>query len=157
MYRIGGEGRVQMRRSERGANVVEMAIVLPLLLLLLAGVADLGRAFNTFIIVTNAAREGARIGARLPCYSDNAAQRAAVHTAIVNAVIAEAQNSGIALDGSMVTIIPDPASSCAGKGNPIRVLVDYDYRTLFVGLIGLDHIRLPGAATMVSFGNDQLP
>ena len=54
-----------MKRSERGANLVEFAIVLPLLVLILAGLADLGRAFYNYMVITNAAREGAR-GRRAP-------------------------------------------------------------------------------------------
>lgn len=43
---------------ERGAAVVETAIVLPLLLLIAVGVADLGRAFYTLTSVQEAAEEG---------------------------------------------------------------------------------------------------
>jgi Flp pilus assembly protein TadG len=46
--------------SERGAAVVEFAIMLPLFLLVIGGVVDFGRAFFTQIQLTNAAREGAR-------------------------------------------------------------------------------------------------
>jgi Flp pilus assembly protein TadG len=48
------------RRLERGAAAVEMAIILPLLVLLLGGMVDYGRFFFTQIQLTNAAREGAR-------------------------------------------------------------------------------------------------
>jgi len=41
--------------------LVEFALVLPLLLLMLVGIADLGRAFTTYIAITNAAREGCRV------------------------------------------------------------------------------------------------
>ena len=46
---------------ERGAAAVEMAIVLPMLLLVLGGIVDLGRAFYGQVIISNAAREGARM------------------------------------------------------------------------------------------------
>lgn len=46
--------------GERGASVVEFAIILPLFLLLIGGMVDLGRAFYTEVMLTNAAREGAR-------------------------------------------------------------------------------------------------
>lgn len=45
---------------ERGAAAVEMAIVLPLLLLILGGLVDFGRLYYTQLVLTNAAREGAR-------------------------------------------------------------------------------------------------
>ena len=46
---------------ERGAVAVEMAIVLPFLLLVIAGIIDLGRLLFTQAIVTNSAREGVRM------------------------------------------------------------------------------------------------
>ncbi len=46
--------------DDRGAAAVEMAIVLPLLLLLVFGIIDFGRMLNTQITVSAAAREGAR-------------------------------------------------------------------------------------------------
>ena len=47
---------------------MEFAIVLPLLVLILAGMVDVGRAFNSYMVITNAAREGARAASRLSCY-----------------------------------------------------------------------------------------
>ena len=47
--------------SERGAELVEFALVLPLLLLLVLGIVDFGFLFQRFEVVTNAAREGARL------------------------------------------------------------------------------------------------
>jgi Flp pilus assembly protein TadG len=52
-----------MGRRERGAVAVEMAIILPLLLLVVGGIVDFGRAAFTQNVVTNAAREGARMRA----------------------------------------------------------------------------------------------
>ena len=49
-----------MRRRDRGAVAVEMAIILPLLLLVVGGIVDFGRLLFTQNIVTNAAREGPR-------------------------------------------------------------------------------------------------
>lgn len=55
------------RGDERGAELIEMAIVTPILLLILAGIFDFGMLFRTWQAVTNAAREGARV-AVLPGY-----------------------------------------------------------------------------------------
>ena len=43
----------------RGQSLIEFALLLPVLLLLVAGAIDLGRAFYSQITITNAAREGA--------------------------------------------------------------------------------------------------
>jgi Flp pilus assembly protein TadG len=48
------------RRDARGAAAIELAIVLPLLLLLVCGVVDFGRMLNLQITLSGAAREGAR-------------------------------------------------------------------------------------------------
>lgn len=47
-------------QNNRGQAMVEMALVLPLLLLILAGTIEFGRVLNQYLVVTAAAREGAR-------------------------------------------------------------------------------------------------
>jgi Flp pilus assembly protein TadG len=49
-------------RRNSGVAAVEFAIVLPVLVLLIAGMMDLGHAFYLKQIITNASREGARYG-----------------------------------------------------------------------------------------------
>ena len=53
----------RVRDRERGATAVEFALLLPVLLLLLFGIVDFGRALNAQITLTQAAREGARLAA----------------------------------------------------------------------------------------------
>jgi Flp pilus assembly protein TadG len=50
-------------RRERGAAAVEMAIVLPVLLMIIFGIVDFGRMLNAQVTLTEAAREGARSAA----------------------------------------------------------------------------------------------
>ena len=47
--------------SERGQALLETALVLPLLLLVSVGIFEFGRAYQTVQVLTNAAREGARV------------------------------------------------------------------------------------------------
>jgi TadE-like protein len=47
-------------RSERGAALIETAVTLPLILLVSVGIFEFGRAYQTWQVLTNAAREGAR-------------------------------------------------------------------------------------------------
>jgi Flp pilus assembly protein TadG len=54
--------------SERGAVLIEFALVFPLLLLTTLGIIDFGLLFQRYEVLTNAAREGARV-AVLPGYS----------------------------------------------------------------------------------------
>ncbi len=53
----------RFRQSEAGQSLVEFTLVLPLLLVMLFAIVDFGRAFYTDSILTNAAREGARMAA----------------------------------------------------------------------------------------------
>lgn len=57
--------------SERGAVLLETALTLPLLLLVTIGIVEVGRAYQTWQVLTNAAREGARV-AVLPGIGDEA-------------------------------------------------------------------------------------
>ena len=59
--RVRRPGGCRRARSERGAAAVEMAIVLPVLLFVLMGLVDFGRAYNAQMQLTQAAREGARL------------------------------------------------------------------------------------------------
>jgi Flp pilus assembly protein TadG len=61
----------ERRKNDRGAAMIEMALTLPLLLLLSVSVFEFGRAFQTWQVLTNATREGARV-ASLPGTSDTA-------------------------------------------------------------------------------------
>jgi hypothetical protein len=58
--------RLRARLGRRGQSLVELAVVLPLLLLLLGGAIDVGRVFFARVAVENAAKEGVLFGARSP-------------------------------------------------------------------------------------------
>jgi Flp pilus assembly protein TadG len=49
------------RRAETGAELIELAIVIPILMLLLIGIVDFAFLFQRWQVVTNATREGARL------------------------------------------------------------------------------------------------
>ena len=53
---------------DKGAELIEFALVFPLLLLVMFGIMDFGLLFQRYETVTNAAREGARV-AVLPGYA----------------------------------------------------------------------------------------
>ena len=52
--------RTNLRRNERGAALIEAAITIPIILLIAVGIFEFGRAYQTWQVLTNAAREGAR-------------------------------------------------------------------------------------------------
>jgi Flp pilus assembly protein TadG len=48
-------------RNERGTALIETAITIPIILLVCVGIFEFGRAYQTWEVLTNAAREGARV------------------------------------------------------------------------------------------------
>lgn len=50
-------------RKQRGQALVETALVLPVILAMVLGIFGFGRIFNAQLVITNASREGARLGA----------------------------------------------------------------------------------------------
>lgn len=52
---------MQGRQRDRGNALVETAITMPILLLLMVGIFEVGRAYETWQVLVNAAREGARM------------------------------------------------------------------------------------------------
>lgn len=55
-----GGHRPRLRRRDRGAVIVEMAILLPMLVLLMIGILEFGGAFKDFLTTSSAVREGTR-------------------------------------------------------------------------------------------------
>ena len=51
----------RIRKNQRGNALIEFALVIPILLLLVMGIIEFGYIFNGYIILTGAAREGARV------------------------------------------------------------------------------------------------
>ena len=138
-----------MLRSERGQNLIELALVAPLLILLLAGMADLGRAFFSYIQITNAAREGARAASRLSCYIADATQRGVYADRIRTAVGDEVDDVFVLRDDLTIAIDPDPVEdNCQAPGEPIVVTVSYPYVTILSGGSGIGNFTMSSSAAM---------
>jgi hypothetical protein len=114
-------------RSERGAELIEFALVLPLLLFVIMGLVDFGFMFQRFEVVTNAAREGARM-AVLAGYTDADVEARVRNYLTTGGVAATASNATVATtDFSIPTAGGGPAMP--GK----RVQVTYASPYLFLG------------------------
>ena len=103
----------RLRKSEQGAEVIEMVLVLPLLLGLLFGLVDFGFLFQQYVVMTNAAAEGARVAslpgygagdvtARVADYATNGGVKGAVNTVTTPVVLVGP--GGTSWPGSQVTV-----------------------------------------------------
>ena len=91
----------ELRRCNRGAEIAEMALLLPLLCFLCFGIIEVSEFVRVHQVINNAAREGARLSS-LP---ENAPDSNGSHTAdIKQAVATYAQSNGITLPLGNITI-----------------------------------------------------
>lgn len=118
----------------RGAAAVEFALIVPVLLVFVMAIIDVGRMTAVAASLATAVRDGARQGATVVDWTD-----AAQVTAVRNRVIAGFQPfGGPALTASGVTATLDAA------GNVTVAVTGYQYRpiTPFARLVGLGTINL---------------
>src|SRR4030095_11955672 len=110
---------MRWRRDDRGTALIEMAFTLPLLLLISIGIIEFGRAFQTWQVLTNAAREGARV-----------AVLAGISDSMVTARVNEYIQAGV-LDASVTPTISIQRNATisygTGTATGSRVSVSYPY------------------------------
>ncbi|MET4621495.1 Flp pilus assembly protein TadG [Arthrobacter sp. 2762] len=128
------------KKKERGAVAVEMAILLPLLLLILIGIVEFGRVLNVQVSLSEAAREGARYAA--VHYQDGGLD-------VEGTALAAAPS----LDGLGVTV-SDNASSCS-PGSNVEVTANVSLPSLtgfldagFFGQPGIFPLSMSGVGVM---------
>jgi hypothetical protein len=97
--------RRRIEGAERGQSMVEMAMILPLLLLLTLGTLEFGMIFDHHLSLEYATREGARTGSALANADHVAADCATVDAQIVAAVQRVLDSPGSDVDISKVTQI----------------------------------------------------
>ncbi len=120
LHRFRAAGRT------RGAELVEFALVLPVLLLVFAAIVDFALMFRSFEIVTNAAREGARVGV-LSGYSTTDAQTRALQY-LDAAGLVDARRTAVAAPTTLA--LPNNVQVRA-----IQVSVTYPHDFLFLAPI----------------------
>jgi len=120
------ESRLRRRlRSESGAELIEFSLTLPLLLLIVLGIIEFGFVFREYEIVTNAAREGARI-AILPSYEDDDVT-ARVEEYLETAGLDLANVT--TLDPGTATAVELDSGACISL---VEVFVEYDHAVPFI-------------------------
>ncbi|HSM00953.1 MAG TPA: TadE family protein [Acidimicrobiia bacterium] len=120
--------RTNKRNDDQGAALVEFAIVLSLLVMLIFGIIEFGRAYNAQITLTHATREGVRV---LAITQDGDAARAAT------------VNAATTLDPAKLSITTGDCS----PGYPTQVVASYPY-FLSIPLVGERTLNLSSTAVM---------
>lgn len=123
---------------DRGAAAVEFALVLPVLLILVLGIIEFGRAYHIQTTLSNAARDGVRVMA----LQDSV-------TAARTTTKSSAQTLG--LTDMMIGVAPSTCSSDISAPAMASVTITYPF-ALVSGLLPIGDLTLTGRGTMRCFG-----
>ena len=103
-------------RNQRGAALLETAVTLPLVLLVSVSIFEFGRAYQTWQVLTNAAREGARVSV-LEAYTDDQ-----VTTTVRNYLTGGRLTNAASASISVVRNVPFGATTAS------RITVNYPFQ-----------------------------
>ena len=131
-----------LRHRQRADAISEFAILIPTLVIILFGLMEVGRVIEVWLVVHNAAREGARAGAAAYAGQNPASMAQTAATAYLNSSLG-------ARDDVVAKIVPTPDTS----GGNVSVSVEADvaiYIPLYQSLLtGADHaVHVKAAASM---------
>lgn len=113
--------RARTWRSEDGQALVEFALVIPVLLLLILGLTEFSRAWNTRQVLTDAGREALRSSVVANPAFTYEEMRRVVDEALLRASL-DPERAQVTVEGWK-----------AGTGTPARIVIDYDYEFSFFG------------------------
>ncbi len=132
------------RRSRSGQSLAELALIMPLLLMIVLGVIDFGRLFGSYIALQNASREGARFAS---LYSTTV-----TIPEIKERAIAEASATGYpGLREDQVEVDP-PNQSGWRDGTPVTVRMVYPFQLLTTAIFSSSQITVTVQTTMAVVG-----
>ena len=135
--------------TEQGQSMTEFALSLVILLTLLAGIVDLGRVFFAFIIIRDAAQEGAVYGSIAP--KDNLTTfQNEVEQRVKDSFTDPSDSSNVPIDVTKLNVQTNIiGSTCASPGNGVKVRVEYSVPVTmpFLGtVIGSQNMNMSATA-----------
>ena len=122
-------------RSNSGQSTVELAIMLPLLLLVLIGIVDVALSINAYVTVTNATREAANYAITHPAAAaTDVASAATTRVSPLNTANVTVNTTWYDTGSTVANAWP-PTSGNPARSIAVRVEVSYPWSasTIFVG------------------------
>jgi Flp pilus assembly protein TadG len=135
--------RIARQRRQRGASAAELALLLPLLLVMLLGAVDFCRLFYAYTTITNAARNGA-LWAADPLANGTVTPSQSPYATVQAAALADANGLNPALTTSNIT---SSTGSDGGGNATVTVNVQYNF-SLFTSYLGFSSVNLQRSVTM---------
>ncbi len=119
----------------KGQSIIEFALILPLFILFIIGIFELGRAFFSYIAITNAAREGARVITFWPGKVTMSNVFTAVETEIGNSPMVRWDNViqpiTVECGSPLAAVTTDAGLQACPSETPVRVAVTYRFDLIF--------------------------
>ena len=135
-------------KLQTGSNIVEFALILPLLLVLVFGIIDFGLALFDKAVITNASREGARAGMvfKVPRLTDDEI-RAVVQTYAGSHLVTFGTPN---LQTTIARVDVDGLAGDRSSGDTLQVKVDYPYNYLVMNKLipALGSLNLSSTSVM---------
>jgi Flp pilus assembly protein TadG len=149
------------RKSERGTQLLELALVLPLLLFMAMLVSEGSDFIRVHQVLNNAAREGAKFSSMLENDCNQATTPANCVTAITNVVVQYASNNNVTIANPGTNVVVNqaadwvvPTGTTAGFYTS-KVTVSYSYPIVYLkiapGFTIPDSILLVGSSEFRNF------
>lgn len=132
------------RATERGAVAVEFALLAPVLVMLVLGIMEFGRAYNVQISLTNAAREGVRVMA----IDKNQTAALTASTNAADTLSPKLKTSDVTIAFQTIPATTPAPTSCA-PGRQVTLTIRYSLSTM-TGIAG--PFAMTGKGTMLCNG-----
>lgn len=120
---LGRDAAVRGRRRSRGQSIVELALVLPIFLVLLAAGADLARLFHSKVAIESAARAGALEAATNPTSFVQGQACSVLTNRVTCAVLTESSGSFMTIAPADISLTCTPSPCVEALGNEVTVTV----------------------------------
>ena len=125
-------------RAREGQSIAELALLLPLLVMILVGCLDVGRAFSVWMVVNNATREGARYASLMPYDAAGIEERTRL----------DVQAEGLT---EPLTVTVEMPYGCV-SGKSVGVTAEYSLPLLTSFLFGGNPLRIRATTWMMIMG-----
>lgn len=125
-------------RGERAQSIVELALSLPVFILLVMGIVDFGLGLRAYVMVNNSSREGARYAIVCPSVLDDD---------LIKARVASYSN-GLVATGDVYVTWQTPLQRCkSGDSVKVEATTNYKYITPLSAFLP-GPLRLTASSTM---------
>jgi hypothetical protein len=137
-------GRIRRRlRNDRGQSFVEFTLILPMAVILILGVVDLGKAIAYSLDASHLANEGARFAVVNGCPGCNPA----IPTALPNAIKNQAESAQLRDAASTQVCVSYPDGN-GGRGSQLKVTFAWSYDYIPILPVGNHHLDVKASSTM---------